>query len=166
MSLKSATNLGSQIEFSINWKDIQLDPSAKSYKDYILGEGKFGTVFRAKYTPSTGPKLVRDVAVKVVSKSFQDNLSEYRKYLDMIIQEIHVIREANDKIRDSDCTVKVFGGVKGILPSSLASIFRLDTTVNFLELYCVMNQVVHLRSFYTQQTVSRSLCPLLSSLDY
>jgi len=42
----------------INWTDIQLDASAKTYNECIIGKGSFGTVFRAKYIPSTGSKVL------------------------------------------------------------------------------------------------------------
>jgi hypothetical protein len=54
----------------INWKDIQLDPGTKSYKDCIIGKGSFGHVFRAKYIPSIGSKLPRYSTLNYINVTY------------------------------------------------------------------------------------------------
>lgn len=121
----------SGVDDLIAWSNIQVDSSASNYNDSIIGKGKFGPVFRAKLVTSSSDELSQseDVAVKLVTKSLLQNPNSYDSSVKIALAEVNVIQEANRKIlSDFDCIVKLYGGVRGVLPAHLASTFQLNTT--------------------------------------
>lgn len=122
----------------IAWSNIRVDSSFTNYNDSLIGKGRFGPVFRAKFIVSNNKsdnmnlnssEQEEDVAVKLVTKSLLQNPNVYDSSVEIALAEIKVIREANLKIiSDFDCIVKLYDGVRGVLSSHLASTFQLNTT--------------------------------------
>jgi len=62
-----------------------------------------------------------------VTPSILNDPREYQQHVEMFAREVELIVEANLKITDVDCIIRVYGDVKGKLPAYLSSIFQLNT---------------------------------------
>jgi ankyrin repeat protein len=107
--LPAASSSSSSSIKLINWSDISL-PLSGTFD--ILGNGSFGTVYKARYLNELG--LFMDVAIKILIP----NNNNYNTDYELAMKETEILMKLKSKMY-SDTIVIAYGIVEGVLPSSL-----------------------------------------------
>lgn len=126
---------------NINWTELEINFSKP--KEAIIGDGSFGRVFKAVWSPAAltdkdfkNGKKVSDVnpaeikievAVKVLTRSLAKarNDNEFNKVCKKAMKEVDMIRRAEERMIYKDCIIRTYGFAQGALPDDFTAVFKI-----------------------------------------
>jgi serine/threonine protein kinase/uncharacterized protein YsxB (DUF464 family) len=122
-------------ETSVSWDHLVLCTGHQP----VVGSGSFGVVVRAKYAFDRNTSQTVDVAVKIMTKKFLNNVIGYRSIRDLAWSEANTMYRAGVLVQQSDSVVKLYGVVEGPLPPTWQTGLRInngnDTVIGIVMKY-------------------------------
>jgi serine/threonine protein kinase len=119
----------------IVWDHLELSNEQQP----VVGSGSFGVVVRAKYA-FRGKRIQQfDVAVKIMTKKFWNDVVKYESIRDQAWSEANTMYRAGVSVQQSDSVVKLYGVVEGPLPPTWQTGLRIysgtDTVIGIVMKY-------------------------------
>ena len=132
---------------SFSWGDIIIN---NDDTNIVIGEGSFGRVVKAQLVAKkeTGENITNDeTVIKIMRRKGNFTHSTYDDGFKNAVKEVRVHLEAEQKILNKNCIVKVYGIVEGDLPEYLSSYLNTVRAVGIIMRY----EAETLTSFFKSQ---------------